>query len=480
MAIIIGCDSFLSLRNVRNGNLGRHLDDVHVLVDPNQLQGSLMARPAGVEIGALVDFDASREPALSRLFDQTYMARKAYYDGWTLWTELWGSKSRIHPELNLRRVASLIRTSTHFVKGWLRGALGKAQTGRQACAQALRHHKLTLHYCQMFEKLEPDVVAAFSPEGKREMLLIEAANESDIPTAVMIRSRDNLAAKIQHLPDAGVYLVWSEATRSFFLHLYPEIDPVRVLVTGSPQFDRHLDPACRLSREEFFSLVGLDPSRPLIVYSMATPGLIDHEIEIAQHLADAAHAGRFVRRAQLLVRGHPRMFGSSVNLLHREYPEARSYPQSRRAAYRGPEHEAEVVRLILEDEPAHLATLAYQDVQVNICGTMTIDSAILDKPIVNVYYDLVKGVPFGLSARRFYERSDVKQMMAYGASRLARDPEECIRLINRHLDDPTLDAEGRWRAREEDCGPLDGRAGHRIAEALTRVGKKRAACLAQL
>jgi hypothetical protein len=321
----------------------------------------------------------------------------------------------------------------------------------------------------LLRKWKADLVVGFSPESLREMPLLEAANALGIPTAVMIRSRDNLASKIQHLPEANVYLVWSEVTRHFLLHMYPEISPAQVYATGSPQFDHHLDPGYRLERKAYFSLMRLDSTRPLIVYTMATPGLFNHEIDIAQHLADAAHEGKFVRRAQLLVRGHPRMFGSSVKLLHKEYPDARAYPQLTDAAYNSREHEAEVVRLILEDEPVHLATLAYQDVQVNVCGTMTIESAILDKPTVNVYYDLVEGIPPGLSVRRGYRRSDVKQMMSYGASRLAQEPDECIRLINCYLDKPTLDAEGRKRARKQECGVLDGRAGRRIADHIAHL-----------
>jgi hypothetical protein len=358
------------------------------------------------------------------------------------------------------------------------GVRGLAERQRQEFFLAIRRHPLVQQYKKIFERHQASVVVGFSPEGKREIPLLEAANNFGLPTAVMIRSRDNLAAKIQHLPDADLYFVWSDVTREFLLHMYPEISSERVVVTGAPQFDRHLDSSYRLDRESFFELLGLDPNRQLIVYTMATPGLIDHEIDIAQHLADAAHSGKFARGAQLLVRGHPRMFGSSIKLLHREYPEARVYPAPGLARYKSAAHEAQVVRLILEDERMHLSVLAYQDVQVNVCGTMTIDAAIFDKPVVNVYYDFITGVGSGLSVRRFYKRSDVRQMMSYKASRLARNPDECLRLVNRYLEDPSLDAAGRKMAREQDCGVLDGRAGWRISEAIRRLSRNDQQCVA--
>ena len=475
MSIVIGCDSFLALRNVRNGEFGKHLAGHRVLVwvDPRQLDGSQSVQPAGVEIDCLEEFDPRKDEELYSLLTRAYSARKCYYDPITHWVDLLQSSSRHNRVRPLRRTASITRAMGRLVYFWLAGCIGLAQSWREEFAKALRRNAVVHVYRRRLQEVDASVVVSFSPEGVREMALIEAANSVNIPTVVMIRSRDNLSAKMPHLPNAQAYLVWSDTTRRFLSHMYPEIAAERVFVTGSPQFDHHLDPSYRLDREKFFSFVGLNPARPLIVYSMVTPGLVDHEIDIAQHLADAAHAGAFLKGAQLLVRGHPRMFGSNIKLLRREYPEARSYPEPTNAPYRGALHESGVVRRIIEDEPVHLATLAYQDVQVNVCGTMTIDSAIFDKPTVNVYYDLARDIPSGLSVRRFYERADVKEMMDYRASRLAYDPEECIRLINRYLEDPTLDAEGRKRAREDDCGPLDGQAGRRIAERIVRLGEQR-------
>jgi hypothetical protein len=122
----------------------------------------------------------------------------------------------------------------------------------------------------------------------------------------------------------------------------------------------------------------------------------------------------------------------------------------------------------------HLATLAYQDVQVNVSGTMIVDSAIFDKPTVCVYYDVPSNVLEGLSVKRFYKRSDMQPIVHSGGMRLANSPDECIRLINQYLENPNLDTEGRQRIRDQEVGPLDGRAGERLANIFRKQIKVRA------
>lgn len=471
MSIVIGCDSFLSLRNVRNGDLGRRLaaERVVVLVDPNQYDGSLAACPAGVELDSLLEFNPNREPTLSPLLDRSYFIRKSYYDPANFLVKLQASSYKNNPRPGLRRLASLSKAFYTVASNWIAGRRGLATRRREDFQRELRRHPIIEEYKRLLDRYSASAVIGLSPEGLREIALVEAANELGIPTGVMIRSRDNLVSKIQYLPDADRYFVWSDLIKSYLVRLYPEIPQDRIVITGSPQFDRHLDTAYRLDRETFFARVGLDPNRPLIVYTMATPMLAPHEINITQHLADAAHEGKFIGGAQLLVRGHPRMFGSNEKLLHKEYAEARSYPPLTEHSYNSPEHESQVVKLILEDEPMHLATLAYQDVQVNVNGTMTIDSAVLDKPVVNVCYDMPENVNPGYSTKRFYKRTDSKWMLDYKASQLARSPEECIRMINQYLENPEKDAAGRRRAHEGDCGPLDGQAGERLAAEIREL-----------
>jgi hypothetical protein len=469
MSIVIACESFLALRNVRNGDLGRRLDDLHVWVDPGQMEGSRLACPPGAVIEPLLDFHQRNDSVLHGTMKTAYNARKTFLEANTHRHKRIANVYQTCPQPGPARLLQFGREAARFGLSWFDGVRGTHLKLRQRVSELLQAQGVADEYRRRLKQLDARLVVSFSPEGVRETVLIEAANSLGIPTVVMIRSRDNLVSKIQHLPEADAYLVWSDVIREFLRRVYPEVPDEKVHITGSPQFDRHLNADFRLSREHYFARMGLDPGRPLVVYTMATPKLIPHEIDIAQHLADAAHEGKLENGAQLLVRGHPRMFGSDLKLLHREYYEARSFPRPTEHAYQSPDHEAEVVQRILEDEPVHLSTLAYQDVQVNVCGTMTIDSAILDKPVVNVSYDLPADVSPGETVKRFYERTDVKQMLGYKASRLANSPEECLRLINDYLADPTLDAAGRRDAREQDCGPLDGRSGERIAALLQSI-----------
>ena len=123
MSIVIGCDSFLSLRNVRNGDLGRKLrgERVLVLVDPSQYKGSEAACPPAIELDTFLEFDPGADPILGRLLDRSYYTRKSYYDPGTLWIKLRASSYRNNPRLGLRRIASLARNRCRLATHWMAG-----------------------------------------------------------------------------------------------------------------------------------------------------------------------------------------------------------------------------------------------------------------------------------------------------------------------------------------------------------------------
>ena len=162
MSIVFGCDSFLSLRNVRNGELGRRLEDqrVKVLVDPNQYEGSRAVCPTGVELECLLDFDPYADPQLSSLLKQSYYTRKCYYDPGSFWIKLRASSDRNGSRL--RRAASLTKARYSLATHWVSGSLGMASSRRRNFVQALRRHPVVARYRKLLADWDASAVVGLS------------------------------------------------------------------------------------------------------------------------------------------------------------------------------------------------------------------------------------------------------------------------------------------------------------------------------
>ena len=94
---------------------------------------------------------------------------------------------------------------------------------------------------------------------------VKSARRSGIPTGMLVFSWDNLSNKglIHEMPDR--MFVWNTIQRreAEKLHGYP-ID--QVVVTGAARFDELFEMRPATTRQEFCGLVGVEPSRPIVVY----------------------------------------------------------------------------------------------------------------------------------------------------------------------------------------------------------------------
>jgi len=99
---------------------------------------------------------------------------------------------------------------------------------------------------------------------------------------------------------------------------------------------------------------------------------------------------------------------------------------------------------------------------------MAIDAAVLDKPVVAVAF----GAPGKRTRSKFFddifERSHYRKLVDTAGLRLVESTEELAEAVRSYLADPTIDAPGRSRLREELCFQLDGQAGARAASVVLR------------
>src|SRR4029450_2410330 len=134
---------------------------------------------------------------------------------------------------------------------------------------------------------------------------------------------------------------------------------------------------------------GLDPAKRIITLGTVTPWLFPYNADVAEILARAIADGRFVAPTQLLIRLHPQVVSRGTQ--HSENLErfeaiAAAYPHVH-LDLPGVRSESLMWDVSIDDM-AHLADLLrYSDVTLNAGSTLTIDSAIVDTPIVNIGFD---------------------------------------------------------------------------------------------
>lgn len=159
------------------------------------------------------------------------------------------------------------------------------------------------------KSIQPEVVIV-SPGNMRfseEIEYVKAARHLRIPSFIPVLSWDNLTTKglFQVLPDW--ILAWNEAQKREAVSVH-RANPERVLVTGSPFFDKWFNGQSLLAaREAFCQKIGIAPERPYLLYLGSSKNIARDETWLVRAILDQiqSHSDERVRSMQLIVRPHP-------------------------------------------------------------------------------------------------------------------------------------------------------------------------------
>lgn|GEM_PF-977587 len=315
----------------------------------------------------------------------------------------------------------------------------------------------------LYDKYQPNLVI-FTRLFGTNLHVIKEAKKREIPVLCLVESWDNLISKgpLSVIPDRMA--VWNEGMKieADELHNFPisEVD-----VVGVPQFDLYADAKCLVERKQFFSTLGMDPGRKLVVYAASTEGLIPNEPDIVETVCRIIQQGLLERPAQLIVRLHPITS-----------PQLRSEYQRR---FSGRPH------LFLQS-PGRLSslhdgwdptwsdmlmlasTLFYAEVVVNVASTITIDAAVLDRPILCIAFGGGGEKHYSTGFGGIFDRSHYRKLVETKGLELVYSEEELVDALNGHMANPSLGSDGRERMRRELCYRLDGQSGRRAALVVLR------------
>ena len=155
---------------------------------------------------------------------------------------------------------------------------------------------------------KPDVllISPLVHFGSAQADVAASARRLGIRTWMLLFSWDNLSTKGCMHVEPDLMFVWNERQRveAQELHRFP---PSRVIVVGAARFDPFFELRPTLAREEFHESLGLDPSRPTLLYLCSSRLIAPHEMPFIQRWLTAlrASSSKAVRGCNVVVRPHP-------------------------------------------------------------------------------------------------------------------------------------------------------------------------------
>lgn len=195
---------------------------------------------------------------------------------------------------------------------WIQSIAGGGALARRALATALATIERTIPSSPAIEAFvraqHPDLllVTPLVELGSQQVDYVKTARRLGIRSALCVASWDNLTSKglIRVVPDH--VLVWNESQKREAVELHG-VRTDQVIVTGAHLFDRWFGARPSRSRDEFCRLVGLDPSRPFLLYVGSSVFIAPDEVPFAERWVAALRASGdpVVARLGVLVRPHP-------------------------------------------------------------------------------------------------------------------------------------------------------------------------------
>lgn len=309
------------------------------------------------------------------------------------------------------------------------------------------------------ERDRPDLVWSTFCVSAYEYPYIMAARELGIPVVTSILSFDNLTSR-GRLPDFDHYMVWCEGMRDQLLRLYPYVDPERVTITGTPQFDFHRRPEFLWSRERTLDRLGIPSDSRYVLYSTSAEVLAPDEPELVSRMAAYLREHGRLKDHWIVVRLHPLDDGRRwkdvaipsarvvLSSAWDEWPDADGWTLSSR-----------------QDQARLVSTLAHSDACVNVASTMSLDAAILDRPVINIDFLSERDAPRDILYEE-YDADHYRPLVESGGVSVAHGWEELATLLDRAVADPGRDRELRAGMVRRECGVVDGSAASRVTGAI--------------
>lgn len=294
-----------------------------------------------------------------------------------------------------------------------------------------------------------------------EWPLFYALRKLGIPTATHILSFDNLTSR-GYLPlnPFDRYLVWQQGMADELKELYA-VSASQIQITGTPQFDFHIQDRFRWSQEQTAQALGIDPGRNYVLYCGNHKQHTPNEPAMVAEFVQQLRPGDGDDTYQWVIRPHPLDDYSRWSALVAQYEDVHiSYPWQQAA-------QENTWALPTDDELALLSnTLRFASATLNVASTIALDSAVVDTPPICIGFHPNAGER---ESQFYYEVHSTEHyipIMKSAAVPLVKNMDELRDILDQAVSQPDKLRAARERLVADLCGTVDGKAASRILDEL--------------
>jgi hypothetical protein len=205
-----------------------------------------------------------------------------------------------------------------------------------------------------------------------QMEQLKAARAIGMPVAACIMSWDHLSSKaLVHIaPD--LTLVWNDIQKQEAVEMHG-LRAERVVVTGAQCYDQWFDRRPTRTREEFCRSVGLDPSRPFILYVCSAMSPVPNPVEavfVKEWIqAVRSSADPTLRTAGILVRPHPERIKEWHGISLDEFDDVVVHGRT---------------PIDNESKTDYFDSLHFSQAVVGLCTSAFLEAAIIGRPVMTL------------------------------------------------------------------------------------------------
>jgi hypothetical protein len=314
-------------------------------------------------------------------------------------------------------------------------------------------------YDYVFEKFKPNVLFCSSLYSRGlDFVLIKTAKRYKVCSMSIPKSWDTVGRLFFSAP-SDILLLQNAYMKERTI-VEQQISEERIKVVGSAQFDIYAKKKSFLSKEDMCDRFGLNPDLPIVLY--ASEGIGTHWDNL--YIEEWINKYSINKKYNLIIRPHFSNIQEKLFYCFKDYDNI--YIDDKHLRMTNMFGDKWDPTLENMDWTAEIINLS--DVVVTSVSTFTLDAQIFDKPVVNVYYDLVN-TQYSIPMKELYNCVHYNAVLKEKSVLLANNGKELMDMIEKSVKEPEYLRKERKNTVDNLCFQIDGLASKRMADAVLEL-----------